>query len=395
MDKPAIEGGAPVRDTFLPYGRQVIDDAEKNEILEVLASDWITTGPRMRRFEQKFREEIGVKHALAVNSGTAALHVSTSAISIKPGDEVITTPLTFVATSNAVIYRGGTPVLADIQPDTYNIDPERIKEKITRRTKAIIPVHFAGHPCDMDEILEIAEKNDLRVIEDAAHAVEAFYKGKRIGTLSDLSVFSFHPVKNITTAEGGMVTTNNDKYASLVEMYRTHGITKDAVKRFGKSGGWYYEMQRLGLRYNMSELHAALGIHQLDKLPRFQAWRRKIVEKFNRAFSEIPEVTPPVERNYVKSGWHLYVIRLELDRLRVDRDQIFKAFRAENIGVNVHYIPVHHHPYYKTHFKIGALPVVDSIFPELITLPFNHGMNDQDVEDVIMATEKIISFYKS
>ncbi|GAH79550.1 unnamed protein product, partial [marine sediment metagenome] len=232
MEKPAIEGGKPVRKEFLPYARQWIGNEEIEEVIDSLKSDWITTGPKMKTFEEKFRKLIGSKYTVAVNSGTAALHISTSSLNVKPGDEVITTPLTFVASANCVIYRGGTPVFADIKKDTYNIDPHEIRKKITPKTKAIIPVHFAGQPCDMDEIQEIAEENDLYIIEDAAHALSAEYKDTKIGNISDLSVFSFHPVKNITTAEGGMVTTNNDELYEKLLMFRTHGISKDAIKRF-------------------------------------------------------------------------------------------------------------------------------------------------------------------
>lgn len=396
MEKPAIEGGKPVRKEFLPYGTQSIDEKEINEVIDSLKSNWITTGPKMRLFEENFKKYIGSKFAVAVNSGTAALHISTSSINIKPGDEVITTPLTFVASANCVVYRGGTPIFADIKKNTYNIDTEEVKRKITSKTKAIIPVHFAGQPCDMDEISEIAKENDLMVIEDAAHAIDAKYKGKKIGTLSDLTIFSFHPVKNITTAEGGMVTTNDDNLYEKLLMFRTHGISKDAVKRFGKSGGYYYDMQYLGFRYNLSELHAALGIHQLNKLESFQKRRREIVKIYNRELQNINETIIPYVKKDVKHSWHLYVIQLILDKLRVNRDQIFKALREENIGVNVHYIPVHYHSYYRKKFglKKGILPNVEWLFPRLLTIPLFHKMSDNDVYDVINAIEKVIKYYK-
>ena len=396
MEKPAIEGGKPIRDIFLPYGTQWIDDDEINEVVDSLKSPWITTGPKMELFEEKFQKYIGSKYAVAVNSGTAALHVSTSSIDIKPGDEVITTPLTFVASANCVIYRGGTPILADIKKDTYNIDPDEIKKKITSKTKAIIPVHFAGQPCDMDEIHEIAEDNDLNVIEDAAHAIDAEYKSKKIGNISDLTIFSFHPVKNITTAEGGMVTTNNDGLYDKLLMFRTHGISKDAVKRFGKSGGYYYDMQYLGFRYTMSELHASLGIHQLDKLGSFQKRRREIVKIYEREFLPFEEITLPYVKSDVKHSWHLFILQLNLEKLRVDRDYIFKALKAENIGVNVHYIPVHYHSYYHNKFglKKGILPNVEWLFPQILTIPLFPKMSDNDVYDVINAIEKVVKYYK-
>ena len=396
MEKPAIEGGKPIRDTFLPYGKQNLDNKEIEEVIDTLKSDWITTGPKMKLFEDKFKKYIGSEFAVAVNSGTAALHVSTSSINIQPGDEVITTPLTFVASANCVVYRGGTPVLADIKKNTYNIDPSEIKKKITSRTKAIIPVHFAGQPCDMDEICEIAEENDLYVIEDAAHAIDAEYKGRKIGNISDLTIFSFHPVKNITTAEGGMVTTNDSELNEKLLMFRTHGITKDAIKRFGKSGDFYYDMQYLGFRYNLSELHSALGVQQLDKLESFQKRRREVVKIYNKELGQIEEITIPYVKNDVKHSWHLYVIQLNLEKLSVDRDQIFKALRAENIGVNVHYIPVHYHSFYQNKFglKQGMLPNVEWLYPRLITIPLFSKISDEDVYDVIGALKKVIEYYK-
>ncbi len=395
MEKPAIEGGKPVRDNFLPYGIQWLNDKEIKEVVDSLKSNWITTGPKMRLFEEHFKKFIGSKYAIAVNSGTAALHVSTSSIDIKPGDEVITTPLTFVASANCVVYRGGTPIFADIKKNTYNIDPNEIKKKITPKTKAIIPVHFAGQPCDMDEICEIAQENDLYIIEDAAHAIDAEYNGKKIGNISDLTVFSFHPVKNMTTAEGGMVTTNSEELYEKLLMFRTHGISKDAIKRFGKSGDFYYDMKYLGFRYNMSELHASLGIHQLNKLQDFQKRRREIVKIYERELKSIEEVKLPYVKNNIKHSWHLYVIQLELEKLRRDRDFIFKALREENIGVNVHYIPVHYHSYYQKRFGLnkGILPNVEWLYPRLLTIPLFSKMNDKDVYDVINALEKIINFY--
>ena len=396
MEKPAIEGGKPVRETFLPYGTQWINNKEINEVIDSLKSNWITTGPKMKKFEENFKNFIGSKYAVAVNSGTAGLHISTSSINIQPGDEVITTPLTFVASSNCIIYRGGTPIFADIKKDTYNIDPNEIKKKITPKTKAIIPVHFTGQPCEMDEIFEVANDHNLYIIDDAAHAIDAEYKGKKIGNMNDLTVFSFHPVKNITTAEGGIVTTNNEELYEKLLMFRTHGITRDATKRFGKSGKYYYDMQYLGFRYNMSELHAALGIQQLAKLESFQKRRREIVKIYNREFQDLKEMTIPYVKNNIKHSWHLYVIQLNLEYLKVDRDYIFKALREENIGVNVHYIPVHYHSYYQRNFglKKGILPKVEWLFPRLLTIPLFPKMTDDDVYDVINALEKVLDYYK-
>jgi dTDP-4-amino-4,6-dideoxygalactose transaminase len=281
MDKPAIEGGKSVRESFLPYGKQWITEDEINNVVEVLQSDWITTGPTLRKFEEEFARHIGVKHAVAINSGTAALHISVSAAGIEKKDEVITTPFTFAATSNVVLFREGRPIFSDIKKDTYNIDPNEIKKQITPKTKAVIPVHFAGQPCDMDEIREIVDDNNLIIIDDACHALGAEYKGKKIGSLSELSTFSFHPVKHITTGEGGMVTTNDDELAELLLMFRNHGINKDAVKRFGQKGSWFYEMQYLGLNYRLTDIQAALGLSQLKRLPEFIEKRGKIAERYN------------------------------------------------------------------------------------------------------------------
>ena len=396
MEKPAIEGGTPIRKKFLPYGTQSFDQKEIDEIIDTLKSDWVTTGPKMRLFEDKFKDHVGSKYAIAVNSGTAALHISTSCINIKPGDEVITTPFTFVASANCVVYRGGTPIFADIKKDTYNVDPIEIKKKITSKTKAIIPVDFAGQPCDYDEICEIAEENNLFIIEDAAHAVDSEYKGRKIGNISDLTTFSFHPVKNITTAEGGMVTTNNDELYEKMLMFRTHGITKDAVNRFGKSGGYYYDMQYLGFRYNLSELHASLGIQQLNKLESFQKRRHEVVKIYNRELHNIPEITLPYVKKDIKHTWHLYVIQIDYEKLTIDRDYMFKALREENIGVNVHYIPVHYHSYYinNYHLSKGMFPIVEELFPKILTIPLFPRMTDDDVYDVINALEKLIKYYR-
>ena len=395
-EKPAIEGGKPTREKFLPYGTQWLNTEEINEVVDTLKSDWITTGPKMRVFEEKFKEFRDSKYAVAVNSGTAALHISTSSINIKPGDEVITTPLTFIASANCIVYRGGKPVFADIKEGTYNIDPSEIKKKITPKTKAIIPVHFAGQPCDMDEISEIAEENNLLIIEDAAHAVDAEYKNRKVGNIGDLTAFSFHPVKNMTTAEGGMVTTNNHALYEKLLMFRTHGISKDAIKRFGKSGDYYYDMQYLGFRYNLSELHASIGIHQLDKLESFQNRRREIVDRYFKELQSIEEITLPTIKKDIKHSWHLFVIQLNLEKLKVDRDHIFKALREENIGVNVHYIPVHYHSYYQNKFRLkkGILPNVEGLYPRLLTIPLFHKMNDNDIYDVINALEKVLKYYK-
>ncbi|MCK4589153.1 MAG: UDP-4-amino-4,6-dideoxy-N-acetyl-beta-L-altrosamine transaminase [Nanoarchaeota archaeon] len=394
--KPAIEGGKPVRETFLPYATQWIGEEEKNEVMKVFDSGWLTTGPKVRQFEKDVADYVGAKYAIAVNSGTAALHCCVGAINIQPGDEVITTPFTFLATANVIIYRGGKPVLVDIDEETYNIDPNEIRKKITTRTKAIIPMHYGGHPCKMDEIKEIAQKHNLYIIEDAAHALSAEYQDEKIGTFSDLSCFSFHPVKNITTAEGGIITTNNEELAKFCVMHRTHGITKEAMERYGKDADWGYDMERLGHRYNMTEFQAALGVAQLKKIEKFQKKREEIVAQYNQAFFAMPELILPSVKSYAKSSWHLYPIRVNNDLLKVDRNQLIRALKAENIGVNVHYIPIHLHSYYQKNygFKAGDFPVCERIYNSIITLPLFPKMNTQDVQDVINAVKKVINYYK-
>jgi len=356
MEELAISGGKSVRNKFLPYAHQWIDDEDINSVVEVLKSDWITQGPKIKEFEEAIAKFTGAKYAAALSSGTAALHAACFVAGITPGDKVITTPITFAASSNCILYLGGKPVFADIKEDTYNIDPEEIEKKVTNKTKAIIPVDFAGQPADLNEIYEIAKERNLIVIEDASHALGAEYKGKKIGSISDMTIFSFHPVKPITTGEGGMVVTNNKGFYEKLLMFRTHGITKNKVKLIKNEGPWYYEMQELGYNYRITDFQCVLGISQLKKLDKFIGQRREIVKRYNEAFKNIEEIIVPYEKPEVKSTWHLYVIRLELDKLRTTRKEIFEALRAENIGVHVHYIPVYYHPYYqKLGYKKGTL----------------------------------------
>lgn len=391
-EKLAIEGGTPVRATFLPYGRQWLGPEEEEKVLEVLRSDWVTTGPVTKEFEAQFAKFVGSKHAVSCHTGTAALHLAVSAAGIEPGDEVVTTPFTFAATANAVLYRGGKPVFADIQPDTKNVEPAAIRKAITDRTRAVIPVHYAGHPCDLDEIHEIARDRGLLVIEDAAHAVSAEYKGRRIGGLSDLTIFSFHPVKQMTTGEGGMVTTNSDELAEKLRAYRAHGIVEDPEKRWAKGGSHYYEMRYLGHRFYMTEMQAALGVVQLAKLGRFQKRRRRIVDFYQKQLAAVDALSLPVERPYVRHAWHLYVVELAAKWLDGRRDEVFEAMRAENIGVNVHYIPVHHHPYYRERlgFRKGTFPNAERAYARVLTLPLFPRMTDEDAEDVVRALRKVI-----
>ncbi len=395
MNKLAIHGGKPVRETYLPYGRQIIDDSDIQAVIEVLKGDYLTTGPYVKEFEEKVAEYVGAKYAVAVSNGTAALHMACFAAGIKEGDEVIVSPMTFAASANAVLYCGGTPVFADIDPLTYNIDPSKIEEKISDRTKAIIPVDFTGQSVDMDRIKEIANKYDLIIIEDAAHALGSEYKGKKVGSQADMVEFSFHPVKPITTGEGGIVTTNNEQFYKKMMLFRTHGITRDNKLLNENHGPWYYEQQFLGYNYRLSDLQSALGISQMNKIEKFIKRRREIVKIYNEAFCDVKEIVTPFEPDFSNSGWHIYVIQVKTDLLTVDRDKIFEALQAENIGVNVHYIPVYWHPYYrKLGYEKGICPNAEELYKRMITLPLFPGMSDEDVQNVIDAVKKVINYYR-
>lgn len=393
--KLAIEGGTPVRDKMLSYGRQIIDQEDIQAVNEALTSDWLTTGPKIAEFETLFAEYTGAKHAVAVSNGTAALHVALFAAGIKPGTEVITTPFTFVATANAVRYMGGTVKFADIRPDSYNIDPNKIEALITNNTKAIIAVDFAGHPADFDEINALAKKYNLTVIEDAAHSLGANYKNSNVGSLSHLTTFSLHPVKHITTGEGGMITTDDPELAKRMRLFRNHGIALDHKQREA-IGSWHYDMTDLGFNYRLTDIQSALGISQLKKLNHWVQRRQEIADKYTAAFQEIPEILPPTTLPGSQSSWHLYVIQLDLERLNVNRDQVFKALRGENIGVNVHYIPVPWHTYYQNlGYAKGQWPVTESLHEKILSLPMWPGMSDQDVTDTITALQKVIETYKN
>jgi perosamine synthetase len=392
----AIDGGTPVRKTFLPYGRQSIDESDIRAVVEVLRSDWLTTGPKVAEFEEAFSAWVGSKYAISFSSGTAALHGAAYTAGLKLGDEAITTPLTFAATANCVLYQGATPVFADVSRDTLNLDPADCARRVTSRTKAILPVDYGGHPADLNAITELAEVNGLVVVEDACHALGAEYKGRRVGSISHMTVFSFHPVKHLATGEGGMVTTNNPQYAETLRRFRNHGISSDARERQGKCE-WFYEMVLLGFNYRLTDIACALGIQQLNKLASNLQRRRGIAARYNAEFSDTAGVGTPKMREDINPAWHLYPIRLKLEDLRNGRDQIFRALRAENIGVNVHYIPVHLHPYYRDRFgyKVGAYPVAEDAYKSLISLPLFHGMSDQDVKDVILATNKVMAAFSN
>lgn len=392
----AIDGGSPVRSTLLPYGRQSVEEADIQAVVEVLRSDWLTTGPKIAEFEEAFAAYVGASHAISFSSGTAALHAAAFTADLKPGDQAITTPLTFAATGNCILYQGATPVFADVSPDTLNLNPEKFAERVTPKTRAVFPVDYAGHPADLTAILEIARKHGLIVIEDACHALGAEHKGARVGSIADMTVFSFHPVKHITTGEGGMVTTNNPHFAETLRRFRNHGISSDARQRHS-AGQWYYEMVLLGFNYRLPDIVCALGLQQLKRLESNLARRRAVANRYTAVFRDMLGIVPPAVRSEVNPAWHLYPIRLDLKTFVVDRAQIFRALRAENIGVNVHYIPVHWHPYYRERFgyKGGEFRVAEDAYAQLISLPMFHGMSNQDVEDVILAVRKVLRHYAS
>ncbi|MCY8389512.1 UDP-4-amino-4,6-dideoxy-N-acetyl-beta-L-altrosamine transaminase [Bacillus inaquosorum] len=393
-NKLAITGGKPVRDSYLPYGRQWLDEEDIQSVVDVLRGDYLTTGPTIDLFEQKVAEYAGSSYAVAFSSGTAALHAACFAAGISQGDEVITTPITFAASANCILYMGAKPVFADIDPLTYNIDPDSIEKLITPKTKAIIPVDFTGQPVNHDRIQKIAKANNLIVIEDAAHALGASYKGEKIGSISNMTMFSFHPVKHITTGEGGMITTNNKTYYEKLLQFRSHGITRDPKKLSQDHGSWYYEMHFLGFNYRMTDIQAALGISQLKKVDDFIETRNHLARIYNEKLKTISHIHLPSQDAASTSSWHLYIINLKLDQLKGNRDDIFNAMQQENIGVNVHYIPVYLHPYYqRLGYQAGLCPNAENLYKGIITLPLFQSMNEKDADDVIKALKKVVDFY--
>ena len=403
-----------LRDTFLPFSPPFIGEEEVNEVIDTLRSDWLTTGPKVKRFEQEFSAFLGAPAALALNSCTAALHTALVTLGIGPGDAVVTTPMTFCASVNVIEHVGATPILVDVEPDTLNIDPHQVEAAVANhrrkrsltgrpsavggRILAVIPVHLYGHPCEMDAILDIARRYGLAVIEDAAHALPAWYKGKLVGSFSTfssipiLTCFSFYATKNLTTAEGGMLT-GAPELLDRARVWSLHGMSRDAWKRYTAKGSWYYEVVYPGFKYNMTDIQAAIGLHQLRKLPWFHARRREIVSRYNEAFSQVEELRIPIERPEVEHAWHLYVLRLNLDMLTVDRAQFVEELRARNIGTSVHFIPVHLHPYYRDNydFKKGDFPTAEAIFESIISLPLYPKMTERDVEDVIQAVKRVVA----
>lgn len=380
-----IRGERPI-----PYSRQWLDDADIQSVVDVLRSDWLTTGPKVPEFEHAFAKAIHAGHAVAVSNGTAALHCAVSAINIGPGDEVIVPTMTFAATANCVVYCGGTPVFADVLPSNLLIDPAEVEAKLTARTAAVIAVDYAGHPCNYDKLKEITDRRGIRLIADACHSLGASYKGQFVGSLADLSVFSFHPVKHLTTGEGGMIVCEDEDLAEKMRIFRNHGITSSHGER-EEEGTWFYEMVGLGWNYRITDFQCALGVSQLRKLSDWVVRRREIARQYDEAFAEVPGIEPLQVDDDVAHAYHLYVVRIEPNDHR-DRRSAFNALRNRGILVNVHYVPVHLHPYYRKRFGTGKsmCPVAETAYEQILSLPIFPRMTDEDVERVIRACREVV-----
>lgn len=392
----ALFGGTPVFDQKIGYGRQSINDADIQAVVDVLKSDFLTCGPKLQEVERKLCEITGAGYAVLISNGTAALHAACYAAGIQSGDEVITTPITFAASANCALYCGAKPVFADINPETYNISPEEIEKKITDRTKAVVAVDFTGQAVELDQIREICQKHHLILIEDGAHSIGTKYNGTPVGSIADLTTFSFHPVKTVTAGEGGAVLTNDEEFYKKLLLFRSHGITRNENWMSGKpEGGWYYEQMELGMNYRMTDIQAALLGSQLDRLETFAKRRREIVRMYDEAFQEMPEIIVQKEIPQSDTVRHLYLLQLNPERLKAGRKEIFDALTAENIGCNVHYIPVYYFPYYqKLGYPKGLCPNAEVLYDRLITIPLYFGMSDEDVQNVIQAVKKVLNYYR-
>lgn len=375
---------------LLPYGRQSINDADIEAVVDVLRSDWLTTGPKVGEFEAAFAAYTGAKFAVAVSNGTAALHAAAFAAGVGPGDEVIVPPLTFAASANCVRYQGGSVVFADVRPDTLSLDVAKAAEAVTPKTKAIVTVDYAGQPSDLDELMELAGRHGCVLIEDAAHAAGASYRGRSVGSVAHMTTFSFHPVKQMTTGEGGMVTTNDPLLADRLRLFRNHGITTDHRQR-EQQGSWFYEMVDLGYNYRITDFQCALGLSQMQRLPAWIERRAAIARRYDAAFAEVPQIEPLEILSDRVSSWHLYVIRLNLQMLTAGRAEIFQELRAASLGVNVHYIPVHWHPYYqRLGYPRHGFPVTEAAYERLLSLPLFPAMSEEDVERVVETVTRVI-----
>ena len=384
-----------MRDTFLPFSPPDLGEEEIQEVVDSIRSGWITTGPKVRQFEQDFAAYLAAPTALAVSSATDAMLVALATLGIGPGDEVITTTMTFCSTLHVIEHLGARPVLVDVRPDTLNMDPEAVSKAITRRTRCIMPVHLYGHPCDMDELIGLAERHGLYVVEDAAHALPARYHERMVGTIGALTAFSFYATKNLTTAEGGMLT-GAPELIDQARIWSLHGMSRDAFNRYQAEGSWCYEVVLPGFKCNMTDIQAALGLAQLRRLPQMQARRRTIVERYNAAFADIPELELPIVKPWVEPSWHLYVVRLNLDRLTIDRSRFIGELKERNIGASVHFIPNHIQPYYRDRYgyKPADFPVAYHEYQRLVSLPLSPALSDQDVADVIEAVTDIVRLFR-
>lgn len=392
---PAACGGTPVRDKKIYYGHQYIDEADILAVADVMRSDYLTCGPKIGELERKLCQVTGAKYAVVCSNGTAALHMACMAAGVGPGDEVITTPITFAASANCALYCGARPVFADIREDTYNIDPASVAEKVSGKTKAVVAVDFTGQSVELDELTALCRKNNLVLIEDGAHVIGTKYKGKSNGSISDMTTLSFHPVKTVTGGEGGAVLTNSEEYYKKLLLYRAHGITRDSEMMEGEpEGDWYYEQIALGYNYRMTDMQAALIISQLDKLPMFSKRRKEIVARYNEAFSGLPQLRVQKEIPESDTTRHLYILRLVPEKLSIGRKEFFDALAAENVCCNVHYIPTYYFPYYrKLGYGKGICPKAEKLYEEIISLPLYYAMTEGDVEDVIEAVIKIAEYY--
>lgn len=397
MEKPAICGGTPVRDAKIFYGHQYIDDDDIKAVVDVMKSDYLTCGPKIAELEQKLCRVTGAKYAVVCSNGTAALHIAALAAGVQPGDEVITTPITFAASANCALYCGARPVFADINEETYNIDPACVEALTTKKTKAVVAVDYTGQSVELDRLLAHCHKNNIVLIEDGAHVIGTRYNGKFNGSIADMTTLSFHPVKTVTCGEGGAVLTNSETFYKKLLLYRSHGITRDETQmEHEPDGSWYYEQIALGYNYRMTDMQAALLISQLDKLPAFSKRRKEIVKAYNEAFSKLPQLVVQKEIPESDTTRHLYILRLNPDRLTIGRKEFFDALAAENICCNVHYIPTYYFPYYeKLGYHRGLCPKAEKLYEEIISLPLYYAMSDQDVQDVIEAVTKIAEYYKA
>jgi dTDP-4-amino-4,6-dideoxygalactose transaminase len=382
--------------SFLPFHVPVIAEDEIQAAVETLRSGWLTTGARAKQFEEDFARYVGSQHAVAVNSGTAALHLALDAVGVKEGDEVLVPTMTFAASAEVVLYFKAKPVLVDCRRDTMNIDPDQIEKAITAKTKAIMPVHIGGQPCDMDRILDIAKVRNMKVIEDAAHALPTRYQGQMVGTIGDITCFSFYATKTITTGEGGMATTENPEWAERMRIMSLHGISHDAWKRYTAEGTWYYEIMYPGYKYNLTDVAAALGIQQLKKCDQFWELRRRCAAWYNEGFKDVPEVSAPYVAPDVQHAWHLYVIQLNLEQLRISRHEFIELLKKENIGTSVHFIPLHLHPYYRDTFgyRPEDFPAASAVFERIISLPIYPKMTEADVQRVIDTVRALVKQHR-